>query len=148
ASIGVIAIAAPVLIGLASSGNAANSEQERLAEQRRPRAEIAFDPAGFDKFVGYYRMDTATVFTVTRRGNLYLIGAIGQRPDRVYPESESKFFLKGFNPPAQYSFTTGVTGGATEMVLHQSGQEQHAPRIANAEGKAAEAALAQRITNN
>ena len=34
------------------------------------------------------------------------------------------------------------------MVLHQSGEEQHAPRIADAEGKAAAAALAQRVASN
>jgi hypothetical protein len=36
----------------------------------------------------------------------------------------------------------------TELVLHQSGEEQHAPRIAEAEGKTAEAALAKRIADN
>ncbi|HWA88982.1 MAG TPA: M56 family metallopeptidase [Rhizomicrobium sp.] len=142
AAVAAAAVAAPVLIGLASTSGAGTSQQERLAEQRKPRAEIAFDPAGFDKFVGYYRMDPATVFAVARSGNRFLVGTIGQTPDRVYPESASKFFLKGFDPPAQYSFT------AHEMVLHQSGEEQHAPRIAESEGKAAEAALAQRIARN
>jgi beta-lactamase regulating signal transducer with metallopeptidase domain len=147
AAVAATVVAAPVLLGLASSGNAATPTQERLTEQRKPRAEVAFDPAGFDKFVGYYRMDPATVFSVTRSGNRYLVGAIGQTPDRVYPESASKFFLKGFNPPAQYSFT--IAGGrVSEMVLHQSGEEQQAPRIADADGKAAEAALAQRIASN
>ncbi|MBV9989934.1 MAG: hypothetical protein JOZ72_01460 [Alphaproteobacteria bacterium] len=145
------AIAAPVLIGLASSSAAALSPQrvqERLGEQRRPRTEIAFDPAGFDKFVGYYRLDPATVFAVTRRGNRYLVGVIGQTPDRVYPESAVKFFLKGLSLPAQYSFTLDAAGRVTEMVLHQSGEEQQAPRIADTQGKAAEAALAQRIAGN
>jgi hypothetical protein len=34
------------------------------------------------------------------------------------------------------------------MVLHQSGEEQHAPRIAAAEGHAIEAALAKRVASN
>ncbi len=152
AAIAATAIAAPVLIGLAvSPGTAASSPrlvQERLIEQRRPRAEIAFDPAQFDKFAGYYRMSPANIFSVTRRANHYLVGVIGQTPDEVYPESAHKFFLTGLSLPAQFSFTIDATGHVTEMVLHQSGEEQHAPRIADAEGKAAEAALAQRIASN
>jgi hypothetical protein len=73
---------------------------------------------------------------------------IGQNPDRIYPEGAAKFFLKGFNPPAQFSFSTDAAGHVTEMVLHQSGEEQHAPRIAEAEAKAAETALLQRIASN
>ncbi len=148
AALAATAVMVPIVLGLASSSNAATPAGERLAEQRKPRTEIAFDPAGFDKFVGYYRLDPATVFSVTRRDDRYLVGAIGQAPDRVYPESAAKFFLKGLSLPAQYSFTTDAAGRVTEMVLHQSGEEQHAPRIADAEGKAAEAALAQRIASN
>jgi hypothetical protein len=147
----VTAIAAPVLFGLASSSAATSSPQlvqERLAEQRKPRKEIAFDPVQFDKFAGYYRISAADIFVVSRRANHYLVGTIGQTPDEVYPESAQKFFLKGLNLPAQFSFTTDATGHVTEMVLHQSGEEQHAPRIADAEGKAAEAALAKRIADN
>lgn len=155
AAIAATVIAAPVLIGPASSSNAAGADgtpsprlvRERLAEQRRPRTEAAFDPAQFDKFVGYYRMDPATVFSVTRRADRYLIGVIGNTPDDVYPESANKFFLKGLSLPAQFSFTIDASR-VTEMVLHQSGEEQHAPRIADADGKAAEAKLARRIADN
>jgi beta-lactamase regulating signal transducer with metallopeptidase domain len=150
-AIAVTAIAAPVLFGLASSSAAPSSPQlvqERLAEQRKPRNEIKFDPAQFDKFVGYYRISATDILVVSRRGNHYLIGTIGQKPDEVYPESAQKFFLKGLNLPAQFSFTSDASGRVTELVLHQSGEEQHAPRVADAEGKAAEAALAKRIADN
>lgn len=146
-----LVVAAPVLIGLASNAEgmlAVQLVQEKLAEQRRPRTQVPFDPAQFDKFTGYYRMDPATVFSVTRHASHYFLGVIGSTPDEVYPESPDKFFLKGLSLPAQFSFTTDSTGHVTEMVLHQSGEEQHAPRIADAEGKAAEAALAQRIASN
>jgi hypothetical protein len=156
AAVAATVIAAPVLIGLASSSTAAKAEatsstllvRERLAEQRRPRKEVAFDPAQFDKFVGYYRMDPANVFVVARRANHYLVGVIGETPDEIYPESANKFFLKGLSLPAQFSFAVDTAGRVAEMVLHQSGEEQHALRISDAEGKAAEAALAQRIANN
>lgn len=148
------AIAVPVLIGLAASSDAAQDGataqlvQERLAEQRQPRKEVAFDPAQFDKFAGYYRMTTTDVYVISRRGHHYFMGVIGQTPVEMFAESANKFFLKGLSLPAQFSFTTDVAGHVTEMVLHQSGEEQHAPRIADADGKAAEAALAQRIASN
>lgn len=149
-TIAVTAVAGPVLLGMASSSAATSSPQlvqERLAEQRRSRKEIAFHPAQFDRFAGYYRISASDIFVVSRRGNHYLVGTIGQTPDEVYPESTTKFFLKGFNPPAQYSFTVEA-GRVTGLVLHQSGEEQHALRIADADGKAAEAALAKRIADN
>lgn len=152
AAIAAAAVAVPVLIGPASSSAegtiSSRLVQERLAEQRRPRTEVAFDPAQFDKFAGYYRMGPADVFFVTRRANRYFAGVIGETPDEIHPESASKFFLKGLTLPAQFSFTLDGAGHVTEMVLHQSGEEQHAPRIADAEGKAAETALAQRVASN
>ncbi|HTT96726.1 MAG TPA: M56 family metallopeptidase [Rhizomicrobium sp.] len=150
-AVAVTALAGPVLFGVASSSAAASSPQlvqERLAEQKKPRKETAIDPAQFDRFVGYYRISASDIFVVSRSGNRYLIGTIGQRPDQVYPESATKFFLKGLTLPAQFSFTVDASGHATEMVLHQSGEEQHAPRIADAEGKAAEVSLAKRIADN
>jgi beta-lactamase regulating signal transducer with metallopeptidase domain len=153
AAIAATAIAAPVLIGLASSGDAAATPsfqlvQERLAEQRRPRTLVALDPAQFDRFAGYYRITATDVYVVSRRGRHYFAGTIGQTADEIYPESASKFFLKGLSLPAQFSFTADEAGHVTQMVLHQSGEEQHARRIADAEGKAVEAALERRVASN
>jgi beta-lactamase regulating signal transducer with metallopeptidase domain len=144
------AVAVPVLVGLAASSAAtpaAQLVQERLAEQRRPRTEIALDPASFDKFAGYYRMTATDVYVVSRSGGRYFVGVIGQTPVEMFAESPSKFFLKGMSLPAQFSFGTDAAGHVTQMVLHQSGEEQHAPRIADAEGKAVEVALAQRVAS-
>jgi beta-lactamase regulating signal transducer with metallopeptidase domain len=153
AAVAASAIAVPVLIGLASSGAAQAGAspqlvQERLAEQRQSRTEIALNPAQFDKFAGYYRMTATDVYVVSRRGSHYFVGTIGETPVEMFPESASKFFLKDMSLPAQFSFSTNAAGRATEMVLHQSGEEQHAARIAESEGKAVEAALAQRIASD
>lgn len=151
AAIAAAAIAVPVLSGMAVSRAAAPSAQtvqERLAEQRRPRTQVAIDPAQFDKLAGYYRMTATDVYVISRTGSHYFTGVIGQTPVEMFPESANKFFLKGLGLPAQFSFATDGAGHVTEMVLHQSGEEQHAPRIADAEGKAAEAALAHRIASN
>lgn len=152
AAIAAVAVAVPMAMGASGNGEKGSSPpqlvQQRLEEQRRPRKQVAFDPARFDRFVGYYRISATDVFAVSRRGNRYFVGVIGETPDEVYPESASKFFLKGLSLPAQFSFTLDAAGRATEMVLHQSGEEQHAPRISDAEGNAAGAALAQRVKSN
>jgi beta-lactamase regulating signal transducer with metallopeptidase domain len=150
AAIAAIAVAMPLAVGASGPNGTSPSPlvRERLEEQRRPRQEIAFDPAQFDKYVGYYRINATDVFAVSRRANRYFVGVIGETPDQVYPESTDKFFLKGLSLPAQFSFTLDAAGRATEMVLHQSGEEQHAPRISGAEGSAAMAALAERVKSN
>jgi beta-lactamase regulating signal transducer with metallopeptidase domain len=154
AAVAATAIAAPILIGLAASSDAAQNGtssqlvQQRLVEQRTPRMQVAIDPAQFDKFAGYYRMTATDVYVISRNGSHYFEGVVGQTPVEMFPESASKFFLKGLSLPAQFSFSTDGADHVTEMVLHQSGEEQHAPHIAQAEGRAAEAALAQRIASN
>jgi beta-lactamase regulating signal transducer with metallopeptidase domain len=150
ATLAATAVALPLAAGLASAANGDSPQlvHERLAEQRQPRSEVAFDPTHFDKYAGYYRLTATDVFVIGRKGNHYFEGVVGQQPDEMYPESESKFFLKGQNPPAQFSFTVDAAGRVTELVLHQSGEEQHAQRIADDEGKRAEAFLAKRIADN
>ena len=148
----VVVIAAPVLVGFATATRADDTSpqqiKQKLAEQAVPRKEIAIDPASFDKFTGYYRMTPNVIFVISRSGNRYFEGSIGQTPVEMYPESAGKFFLKGLTLPAQFSFTVDAEGRATEMVLHQAGQEQHAVRVDDAIGKAAEAELAHRIAGN
>lgn len=151
-----VVIAVPILLGVRAPNAAAGDDpaqsaritQQRLAEQRRPRSEIALAPAQFDKFVGYYRFNGNITYAVSRRGDHYFAGPLGGAPSRIYPDSPDEFFLKGLSLPAQLSFTTDTAGRVTEMVLHQSGAEIHAPRIPAAEAKAAEAAMAHRIASD
>jgi beta-lactamase regulating signal transducer with metallopeptidase domain len=147
------AIAVPVMVGLATATRADDAAtpaqvKQKLAEQALPRKEIAIDPASFDKFAGYYQMAPNVIFVISRKGNHYFQNSIGQAPDEMYPESPSKFFLKGASPAAQFSFTTDAQGRVIGMVLHQSGTEQHAVRIDDAVGRQAEDTLKRRIAAN
>ncbi|MGH6870106.1 MAG: M56 family metallopeptidase [Rhizomicrobium sp.] len=154
ATIAASAFAVPLAIGMTSSsataqvGDTAKLVPERLAEQRQPRKEVAIDPARFDKFVGYYRLTATDIFVISRKVNHYFEAVIGEKPVEMFSESANKFFLKGLSLPAQFSFTTDASGRVIEMVLHQSGEEQHMPRISDADGQAAQAALERRIASN
>ena len=105
---------------------------ELRAEQAVPRKAIAFNPPDFDKFVGVYEINPGALMTVSRDGSHYLAQLSGQQPVEWFPESPTKFFTNEVR--AQISFD-GPDGKITELVLHQSGLEQHAPRISADEAK-------------
>ena len=149
------AIAIPLVLGLLESPlTLAQTEPvpsptttaERRAEQAIPRKRIPFDPNHFDRYVGYYQMGPSTIFTITRDGDHFLSRLTGQVNVEVFPESETKFFSTEVD--AQISFATDGRGRVTELVLHQNGLEQHAPRVDESVAKNIEAALTQRIKNN
>jgi len=117
-----------------------------LAEQQQPRQLAPFDPAHFDRYVGYYQLGPNAIFRISRDGGKFFTQLTGQQAVEVYPESETKFFATVV--AAQISFTVDAQGKAKGLVLHQNGREQPAPRIDDAKAKAFEAALAQRIVSN
>ena len=114
------------------------------AEQAAPRKVVAFNPKNFDKFTGKYQFSPNTLMTVSREGDHYLTRLTGQINVEVFPESQTKFFAVAV--PAQISF--GGDDRVTELVLHQNGQELHAPRISAEAAKAIEDKLLVRLTSN
>ena len=83
---------------------------------------------------------------VTRARQLYDEAKARDKDVVLFPESETKFFATVVR--AQISFNTDDQGQVTELVLHQNGLEQHAPRITEANAKGIEAALAERVRAN
>ena len=153
----IVAVAAPVVLGLLQSGSALAQTAspaiqspevtaELRAEQAMPRKIAPFDPTHFDRYVGSYQLSPTIICTVTRDGGHFLARLTGQVAVEVFPESESKFFIAVV--PAQISFNTDTKGRVTELVLHQNGLEQPAPRIDAAVAKNLETALARRIKGN
>jgi hypothetical protein len=86
------------------------------------------------------------VATVRRDGNNFLSRLTGQQDVAFFPESETKFFATVV--PAQISFDVDAAGKATDLVIHQNGLEQRAPRIDEATAKKLEADLLERIKNH
>ena len=117
-----------------------------LAEQTRPQKEVPFNPADFDKYVGYYQLETAVFFHVFRRGDRYFAQLTGQPAVEQYPESPTEFFATVV--PAQISFVSNSAGKISGLVLHQNGNLMPAQRVAKSVALAAEAALQMRIAQN
>ncbi len=106
-------------------------------ENGRPRTEISLMLAQFDKLAGRYPVNGSIIYLVSRRGDHHFAGPLGRAAIPIYPDSANELFLSGLSIPAQFTFTTDATGRVTGTVLQKSGAEIPAPRIADAEGKAA-----------
>jgi serine-type D-Ala-D-Ala carboxypeptidase/endopeptidase len=94
------------------------------------RQAIQVDPALFDAYAGVYELAPGFELTVTREGNQIFAQATGQPKFELFPESETKFFLKVVD--AQLVFVrgnSGNSGSAESLVLHQGGVERPGKRV-------------------
>ncbi|HWY62141.1 MAG TPA: M56 family metallopeptidase [Rhizomicrobium sp.] len=141
-------LAAPLLMGLSAPlmirGNpldlqtafnlpASITSSPQYIEQTRPHKVIAFDPASFDKFVGYYRRGPRGITQVTRDGSHFYIRATLQSRYEIYPDAPNEFFSDVIY--AQWRFESDAQGKITGFDLHQMGLVLHAPRMDDAEGR-------------
>jgi hypothetical protein len=126
---------------------------QRALEQARPRRTVRFDPASFDKYVGYYQLShSPTTFThIFRDGDRFLEQLNSERragvlPVEFFPESETKFFAT--RVASQISFVTDAQGQVTGLTFHQGGREWPAVRVDKSVVDTYESALKQRIRDN
>lgn len=110
-------------------GALARGEQVMLTSERKA---VTIDPKVFDGYVGAYQLAPDFFITVGKDGERFTTQATGQRQVEIFPENEKEFFAKAVD--AQITFVTDSKGRATELILHQNGEDNHAPRV---EGEAA-----------
>ena len=87
----------------------------------KERQAIKLDPAVYDAYVGEYELAPNFSITVTRAGDQIFGQATGQPRFELFPESETRFFLKVVD--AQVDFVRGADGKVTGLVLHQGGRD-------------------------
>jgi serine-type D-Ala-D-Ala carboxypeptidase/endopeptidase len=104
-----------------------------LYQPPKESKEIAVDPKLFDGYIGRYQLAPNFIMTITREGDHLFVQATGQPKFEIFPESDRDYFLKVVD--AQVTFVTNSEGRTTELILHQGGRDQHAPRV---EGASAE----------
>jgi serine-type D-Ala-D-Ala carboxypeptidase/endopeptidase len=93
----------------------------------KERKAIAVEPKTLEGYVGRYQLAPTFVITITREDDRLYEQATGQPKLQIFAESEKEFFLKIVE--AQITFKTDPQGRATELILHQGGVDQHAPRV-------------------
>jgi hypothetical protein len=88
------------------------------------RTSVKVDPAVLAKYVGTYALSDSFSITYTLEGDQLMTRATNQGKFPMFPESETKFFLKVVD--AETAFFTNDKGEVTYMVLHQGGHDMKA----------------------
>jgi CubicO group peptidase (beta-lactamase class C family) len=106
------------------------------------RKEIPLDPKVLARYVGAYHMDAGGNNVITLDGH-QLYSKLGpQAPIAIYPESETRFFLKVLDAQLEFS------ADASKVTMHQNGRDLPGKRMDDAESKrlvGAASAVAKRI---
>ena len=99
-----------------------------LIDNRWPlkKPAMKLDPKILESYVGNYELNPSFVISITKFGDKMMLQATGQQKIEIFPESETKFFLKVVD--AQVSFETGDNGAVTHLILHQNGLNQKGKR--------------------
>ncbi len=87
----------------------------------------AVDPKVYDLLAGEYELTPGFTITILRRGDKLISQATGQPEVELFPESETRYFLKVVD--AQVDFVKDASGRVTGLLLHQGGQDLPAKRI-------------------
>jgi CubicO group peptidase (beta-lactamase class C family) len=88
----------------------------------RERVAIKVDPKIFDAYVGEYELAPNRIFTIRKEGDRLMAALTGQPQSELFPESETKFFLKVVD--AQFTFVKDDKGEVTHLILHQGGDHK------------------------
>ena len=92
--------------------------------------EIALPDAVLDQYVGTYKMGPGLHVTVARQDNRLFSQITGQVKLPLYPESDTKFFLKAL-AGAENEFMKNERGEVTHMIVRRGEEETTARRISN-----------------
>jgi len=95
------------------------------------RTEVKVDPGIFRAYVGRYQLAPNFILTVTQEDDHLMTQATGQEKVEIFPESDRKYFTKVID--AEITFVCDSQGRATELILHQGGEDHHAKRIEGGE---------------
>jgi CubicO group peptidase (beta-lactamase class C family) len=100
-----------------------HGEPVRLASERK---EIHLAPGLLPRYVGTYEFANGGKMYVTLDGSQLYTKLDTQPAIPIYPESEAMFFPKAVD--AEIEFVKSAQGEITDLILHQNGFDQKAPR--------------------
>jgi CubicO group peptidase (beta-lactamase class C family) len=91
------------------------------------RQAIQVDPGLYDAYVGVYELAPGFQLTLTREGDRLMGQPTGLPKAELFPESETKFFLRGED--VQVEFQRGPDGKATGLTLFQGARQTPGKRV-------------------
>jgi CubicO group peptidase (beta-lactamase class C family) len=89
--------------------------------------EIKLPAEVLSNYVGEYQLAPGFTLTVSLDGDKIMTQATGQGKVEIYPETETRFFLKVVD--AQLDFVKDDTGKCIKVILHQGGRDIEGKRI-------------------
>lgn len=89
--------------------------------------EVTVDARVYDAYVGEYEIAPNFTVTITKDVNKLMAQATGQPKLELFPESQTKFFVK--EVAVQIEFIVDGSGKATSLVLYQAGQRLAAKKM-------------------
>jgi CubicO group peptidase (beta-lactamase class C family) len=92
-----------------------------------PRKEVAVDAAIYEAYVGEYEIAPNFTITISKDGSKLMAQATGQPKLELFPESQTKFFVK--EASVQIEFVVDGSGKATSLVVYQAGQSLPAKKV-------------------
>lgn len=100
---------------------------KRTSKPLPAHVEISLSPEILNRYVGDYQLMPGFVLAVTVEGEKIFTQATGQSKVEIYPESETKFFLKVVD--ATLDFVADESGKYNKVVLHQGGKDLEGKRL-------------------
>jgi hypothetical protein len=79
-----------------------------------------------EQYVGAYEMSATETVTVTLEAGKLFAPGTGQGKSRIYPLSETRFFLK--NSPVEITFEKDAAGRVVTISLWKNGKRTQIPR--------------------
>jgi CubicO group peptidase (beta-lactamase class C family) len=107
------------------------SDKFAPVEPEKPKVEITLAEEKAEPFKGTYRLEDGMEMTFAIDGDEFWILLPGDNKLRLYPNSETTFFLKDIE--AAVSFVPEANGTVNQMIWHQSGRDFNANRVIETE---------------
>jgi hypothetical protein len=89
--------------------------------------EIKLQPDILSNYIGEFELSPGFLLAVTIEGDRIFATATGQSKVEIYPESETKFFLKVVD--AKLEFVKDESGKFNKVILHQGGRDMEGKRV-------------------
>jgi CubicO group peptidase (beta-lactamase class C family) len=98
----------------------------KLGEYKEPET-VSVDPAVYDAYVGQYQLTPTFFITVTKENNRLFGQGTAQPRFELFPESETKFFLKAVR--GKITFVRDNKGNVIKLIVHSSDGEEVGKKI-------------------
>ena len=109
-----------------SNTDFSGEDKSEVVEQK----ELTLSPEILAQYVGTYKMGPGLNVAITLEESRLFTQVTGEVKLPLYPESETKFFLKGM-ADAENEFVKDDKGGVTHMIVRRGKNETKVPRISN-----------------